>query len=130
MHSLPVIVAHTHKCVSYLCVCVCVLLLLLLAICCYHSLITDMMDETRAGLANATSAGEYAMTELRRQREVLESGRDTVVDSNALLEQGKRIIQTLQRRTATNKIITGFIIFILLCINLFLIWYKFVRVRH
>jgi len=95
---------------------------------------TQTLDESSERLVNThriavetETIGENVLGEMNTQKQTLERARDNLSTIDDNVTKGRRILSSMSRRIATNKLILAFIILILLAANGLVIYFKWVR---
>jgi len=96
-----------------------------------------MREESSARLNNALrygkqseEIGEATLDELYTQRETLVRAKSTLDDIDSNMSRSRRIVLTMQRRVATNKLILVLIIIILMASIAIIIYFRWGRKKH
>eukprot|EP01118_Nematostelium_gracile_P016299 TRINITY_DN6711_c0_g1_i1.p1 TRINITY_DN6711_c0_g1~~TRINITY_DN6711_c0_g1_i1.p1 ORF type:complete len:251 (-),score=75.84 TRINITY_DN6711_c0_g1_i1:59-811(-) len=87
---------------------------------------SNELRRARAEAEGTVQVGIEIMEELENQRTVMMSIRERLGRVNENLGQAKRIMRTMTRRVATNKLITAIIILFLLLAILLIVYIKFI----
>ena len=82
-----------------------------------------LLNTHRLALESEQS-GISTLAELRRQREVIRHTRDTLGEADGYIEKAQRTLRGMARRVATNKVITGGIVVVLVLMIVLILFIK------
>ena len=85
---------------------------------------TSSLDRSHRMALEAEQAGADVLNDLRRQREQIERANRNLQDTDQDLDRSNRILRTMLRRVAANRMISTAIVILLIIAILTVLYYK------